>query len=160
LPFGYHRAEVLAAFVSVLILWQVTLGLIYSAIQRMIALQSSTDLHDIELVDGKLMFRIALLCLIVNIILLKILGHSHHGHSHHGHSHHGCSHHGHETLPTTVTALSKAHHHHHDEEDCAVPACDHGTHDEQNMNVRAAYLHAMGDLIQSLGMCLAGAIIW
>ncbi len=38
LPFGYHRAEVLAAFVSVLILWQVTLGLIYSAIQRMIAL--------------------------------------------------------------------------------------------------------------------------
>ncbi|RHY89568.1 hypothetical protein DYB31_016162, partial [Aphanomyces astaci] len=30
----------------------------------------------------------------------------------------------------------------------------------ENLNVRAAYLHALGDFLQSLGVCIAGALIW
>ena len=55
-----------------------------------------------------------------------------HGHSHgggHGHSHGGG--HGHS----------------------------HGGGDEQNINVRAAFIHVLGDLIQSLGVLIAAFII-
>ena len=38
----------------------------------------------------------------------------------------------------------------------------HGEHgeDSQNQNMRGAVLHVMGDLVQSVGVALAGAIIW
>jgi len=31
---------------------------------------------------------------------------------------------------------------------------------EQNINVRAAFIHVIGDLIQSIGVVIAGYIIW
>jgi len=31
---------------------------------------------------------------------------------------------------------------------------------EQNINVRAAFIHAIADLIQSIGVVIAGYIIW
>lgn len=31
---------------------------------------------------------------------------------------------------------------------------------EENINIRAAYLHALGDFVQSIGVMIAGAIIW
>ena len=31
---------------------------------------------------------------------------------------------------------------------------------EQNMNVRAAFIHVIGDLFQSVGVVIAGYIIW
>lgn len=34
------------------------------------------------------------------------------------------------------------------------------SHKEENINVRAAYLHALGDFVQSIGVMIAGAIIW
>jgi len=33
-------------------------------------------------------------------------------------------------------------------------------HEPDNINVRAAYIHAIGDLIQSIGVCIAGGVIW
>ena len=33
-------------------------------------------------------------------------------------------------------------------------------HKEENVNVRVAYLHALGDFVQSIGVMVAGAIIW
>lgn len=32
--------------------------------------------------------------------------------------------------------------------------------DSQNVNVRAAYLHVLGDCIQSIGVMIAGGLIW
>lgn len=38
---------------------------------------------------------------------------------------------------------------------------DHGhTHDHDNMNVRGAVIHVLGDLVQSVGVAIAGALIW
>ena len=31
---------------------------------------------------------------------------------------------------------------------------------EENINVRAAFIHVIGDLIQSIGVVIAGYIIW
>ena len=31
---------------------------------------------------------------------------------------------------------------------------------DENINVRAAYLHALGDFVQSIGVMIAGAIVW
>ena len=35
-----------------------------------------------------------------------------------------------------------------------------GLEDEQNLNVRAAYIHALGDLLQSLAVLVSGGLIW
>mmetsp|Transcript_24053 Transcript_24053/g.38664 ORF Transcript_24053/g.38664 Transcript_24053/m.38664 type:complete len:285 (-) Transcript_24053:137-991(-) len=103
------------------------------------------------------MFGVAVMGLLVNLTLMFVLGHEHshlggddHGHSHgggdHGHSHGGG--HGHSD--------------HHDEE-AGYQNADPGVPKKEkhvNINVSAAYIHAIGDLIQSAGVCIAGALIW
>ncbi len=36
----------------------------------------------------------------------------------------------------------------------------HGGHDEDNINVHAAFIHVVGDLVQSIGVMIAAGIIW
>ncbi|MGQ3099393.1 MAG: cation transporter, partial [Brevundimonas aurantiaca] len=33
-------------------------------------------------------------------------------------------------------------------------------HDHENMNLRGAILHVIGDLLQSVGVAIAGLLIW
>lgn len=74
LSFGFHRAEVIGALASVILVWALTLILVIEAIGRV--------LHPVE-VDGKIMLITATLGLIFNLIMVKIL-HSNPGHSHQG----------------------------------------------------------------------------
>lgn len=37
---------------------------------------------------------------------------------------------------------------------------DHGGHDHGNMNVNQAFLHALSDMLNSIGVCIASVIIW
>ncbi|GJM94481.1 hypothetical protein PR202_ga11126 [Eleusine coracana subsp. coracana] len=116
-------------------------------------------------------------------------GHDHgHGHSHghsHGdsdddHSHHEEQDHGHvhrhehgHTSSITVTT----HHHHHsstgEQHDVEEPLLKHEADCEstqssakvakkprRNINVHSAYLHVLGDSIQSIGVMIGGAVIW
>lgn len=86
--FGYHRAEILGALVSVLIIWLVTGALVVEAVQRTI--------NPVR-VDGKLMFIISVAGIFFNVLVALALGvHGHLGHTHdhgsgqcggHGHSH-------------------------------------------------------------------------
>lgn len=84
--FGYHRAEILGALISVLTIWAVTGALVFEAFQRTI--------NPVR-VDGKLMFIISIAGVVFNILIMLTLGvHAHLGHSHgpdggcsHGHSH-------------------------------------------------------------------------
>jgi zinc transporter 2 len=89
MSYGYHRAEVIGAMGSILLIWALTVWLIYEAVERVM------HPHD---VDGKYMLITACIGLFFNIVMGKILhsggGHHHHGHSH-GHHHHGHSHGGH-----------------------------------------------------------------
>ena len=139
--FGYHRLEILGALLSVQLIWLVSGLLIYEAVSRI--------LRKTDRINGILMFATAAFGFVVNFIMVIWLGH-------HNHGHHACAHldhnHNHE------------HNHDHDHEH------EHGKEEVRastavktkilNINLQGAYLHAMVDMIQSVGVMLAGAIIW
>ncbi|CAG0886985.1 unnamed protein product [Darwinula stevensoni] len=121
MSFGYHRAEILGALVSILMIWAVTGVLVYMAVIRVIR-------QDFE-VDTDVMLIVSATAVAMNVILGLVLhGMCHlpgisHGHSHdhwHGHPHHKSS---------------------------------------RNINVRAALIHVLGDLLQSVGVLIAAFII-
>ncbi|RKP00824.1 hypothetical protein CXG81DRAFT_12769 [Caulochytrium protostelioides] len=117
--YGFHRAEVLGACCSVLLIWVLTGLLAYEAIARLITPPEGLP------VQPRIMIVLALLGVIFNVGMLAILGHGHdHDHSH-GHS--------------------QDHDHDHDPDHVGHPTGGHAT----NINRRAAVLHAMGDLAGS-----------
>lgn len=92
LSFGFSRAEVLGAFVSIFFIWALTAVLCVFAIIR---------LFNPTPVNGPLMVGLGIIGLLVNVILTMVLGHGHsHGHDHdhdHDHSHsHSHSHSNHD----------------------------------------------------------------
>ena len=118
MSFGWHRAEVLGAITSVLMIWVVTGILFYMAVLRVIN-------QDFE-IDATAMLATSGLGVLVNIIMGASL--HQHGHSHggggggHGNGHGG------------------------GEEGHA-----HAEKDTENINVKAAFIHVIGDFLQSLG---------
>ncbi|KAF7800809.1 metal tolerance protein 1-like isoform X1 [Senna tora] len=168
--YGFYRIEILGALVSIQLIWLLTGILVYEAIQRIIT--GSRE------VNGLLMFLVAAFGLVVNIIMALLLGHDHgHGHGGHGHDHG----HGHGHSHGSVVSTHQHHHHHHEKHstddhhhhthedhshhhDASEPLLN-GSKDGQerrqrNINVQGAYLHVLGDLIQSIGVMIGGAIIW
>jgi len=201
LSYGFHRAEVIGAVISVMLIWVLTGILVYEAILRIIDLSKpNSTIHT----DGKTMTIVAVCGLAVNLCLMKILGHSHgghggggHGHSHggaapakrsspragyqalesakdSGHSEEGHDHaehqdHGHAHGGDGGHGGEEDHGHSHEGEDHGHSHEGHGDEkgghgghgdSEENINVRAAYVHALGDLVQSGGVCIAGGLIW
>lgn len=77
--FGYNRAEVIGAMISVITIWILTAILIYEALER---IRNPTE------IDAKTMFITAVIGLACNLSMMNIL-HSGHGHGNcsHGHSH-------------------------------------------------------------------------
>ncbi|XP_049285460.1 zinc transporter 2-like [Anopheles funestus] len=110
LSFGWYRAEVIGALVSVLMIWVVTAILFYLAVLRTIN-------RDFEL-DGEVMLITSGLGILVNVIMGATL-------HNHGHSHAGGGH-----------------------------------HEEENINVRAAFIHVLSDFVQSLGVFIAALVIY
>ncbi|KIZ03076.1 solute carrier family 30 (zinc transporter), member 2 [Monoraphidium neglectum] len=134
--FGYHRAEILGALVSVLIIWLVTGALVFEAVQRTI--------NPVR-VDGKreragrpgqaadelrgpgrgaaigVMFIISLAGIVFNVLVYLALGvHGGHGHSHDHGGGGGCSGHGHGHGHAHADEADEEHAHDHDH--------DHGSH--------------------------------
>ncbi|XVF05438.1 hypothetical protein REPUB_Repub05bG0172300 [Reevesia pubescens] len=141
--FGFHRLEVLGALLSVQLIWLISVLLIYEALDRI--------LHKKEKVNGALMFAIAAFGFIINLAMVLWLGHDHAHHACEDADHHQHHHHHH-------------HHHHHqditeEEETSLVPSSPEKTK-IFNINLQGAYLHVMADLIQSVGVMIAGAVIW
>ncbi|KAI4328987.1 hypothetical protein L6164_021296 [Bauhinia variegata] len=174
--YGFFRIEILGALVSIQLIWLLAGILVYEAIERLI--------NGTREVNGFLMFLVAAFGLVVNIIMALLLGHDHgHGHDGHGHGHsHGFGHgHGHDhgfvkhpkDEQQHHTHEDHMHHHHHNEEhpkdehhyshDDLTEALIDGsrsTEKKRNINVQGAYLHVLGDSIQSIGVMIGGAIIW
>ncbi|XP_056651484.1 proton-coupled zinc antiporter SLC30A2-like isoform X2 [Monodelphis domestica] len=112
--YGWHRAEILGALLSVLSIWVVTGVLVYLAVQRLIS-------GDYE-IEGGAMLITSGCAVAVNIIMGFTLHQSGHGHGHN----HGTS----------------------------------SKEEEQNPSVRAAFIHVVGDLLQSLGVLVAAYILY
>lgn len=185
LSFGFHRAEILGALISVIMIWLLTGILVYEAVQR---------IREPEEVDGKIMFIVACCGLGVNLAMGLILYQSGHQHSHglggggHGHSHggakaeeeddeddeeeeeHGHSHsHGPSTTSTSsssssassaassvASSIQTSY-----QQSTLAPTLDQPTHPKAaNINVSAAFIHVLGDALQSVGVMIAAALIW
>ncbi|XP_038907254.1 metal tolerance protein 1-like isoform X3 [Benincasa hispida] len=112
-------------------------------------------------------------------------GHGEHDHGHGSHEHgdedhrhrHGISvtmhHHRHEEKGGVSDGVEHHHHHYAPKESVTTPLLenygDDGNHPrtvtktqkkQRNINVQGAYLHVLGDSIQSIGVMIGGAIIW
>ncbi|ORZ24121.1 cation efflux protein [Absidia repens] len=132
--YGFHRAEVIAALVSVITIWILTAFLVREAIERVKSPQE---------IDAKLMCVTASIGVVINIILAYVLGGHHHGHGHshddhdHGHGHS----HGNDCDEEHSTGGKKQH------------------KKEDNINLRAAALHVIGDLLASIGILISSIIL-
>ncbi|XP_015505906.1 zinc transporter 8 [Parus major] len=121
LTFGWHRAEILGALMSMIIVWMVTGVLIYLACVRL--------LHPDYDIDATVMLITSVCAVLTNILLSLILHQTGHGHSH------GAGAREHESLPLEKPALS-------------------------NASLRAAFVHTIGDLFQSISVLISALIIF
>ncbi|KAM4796012.1 proton-coupled zinc antiporter SLC30A2 [Rhinophrynus dorsalis] len=117
--FGWHRAEILGALLSVLSIWVVTGVLVYLAVERLIS--GHFEIH------GEAMLITSACAVAVNIIMGVTLHQTGHGHSHGAGSSHSHS---------------------------------HNSREQSNPSVRAAFIHVLGDLLQSVGVLVAAYIIY
>ncbi|XP_066184496.1 probable proton-coupled zinc antiporter SLC30A4 [Sylvia atricapilla] len=131
--FGFHRLEVLSAIISVLLVYILMAFLLYEAVQRTIHM-------DYE-INGDIMLITAAVGVAVNLIMGFLLNQSGHLHSHsHSHPH---SHVPQLSSPSTAQGSSHGH----------------SSHGHSSLAVRAAFVHALGDLVQSIGVLVAAYII-
>ncbi|XP_059206260.1 zinc transporter 4 [Centropristis striata] len=131
--FGLHRLEVVSAVVSVALIYILTAFLLYEAVQRTIHLEFD--------IDGDVMLITAAVGVAVNLIMGFLLNQDGHLHGHsHGHSHsHGHGHsHGSSSQPAGSGQQNRQH---------------------GSLAVRAAFIHALGDLVQSVGVLIAAYIV-
>ncbi|KAH9718840.1 metal tolerance protein A2 [Citrus sinensis] len=161
--YGFFRIEILGALVSIQLIWLLAGILVYEAIVRLI--------HENGQVQGFLMFVVSAIGLAVNIAMAFFLGHDHgHGHNHgHDHSHgHDAKHHQHHHGGDFKHRDEHLHSHETDRTEPLLSTCseEHKPKDgpkqkkQRNINVQGAYLHVLGDSIQSVGVMIGGAIIW
>ncbi|PKA63311.1 Metal tolerance protein A2 [Apostasia shenzhenica] len=138
--YGFFRVEILGALVSIQLIWLLTAIIVYEAIMRLI--------HGTGEVRGALMFAVAGFGLVLNISMAILLGHNHghgghehkHDHDHmenqHGDGHRGNSHgevelnQGHNNVSFTAGGDEQT---------------QKQRKKKQNINVRSAYLHVLGD---------------
>ncbi|XP_072134041.1 probable proton-coupled zinc antiporter SLC30A4 isoform X3 [Mobula birostris] len=116
--------EALAAMLSVFLIYAVTVGLVYEAVQRTIH-------QDFE-IHADVMIIIAAIGVAINLIMGFLLKQSTHSHSH---------------SPSEKAAGA-----------APEKAARHADH-SGNLAVRAAFIHALGDVVQSVGVLVAAYII-
>ncbi|XP_052642772.1 proton-coupled zinc antiporter SLC30A8 [Harpia harpyja] len=121
LTFGWHRAEILGALMSMVIVWMVTGVLTYLASMRL--------LHPDYDIDATVMLITSACAVLANILLSLILHQTGHGHSHEAQARE------HVSAPPEKVALS-------------------------NASLRAAFVHAIGDLFQSISVLISALIIF
>ncbi|CAJ1083195.1 zinc transporter 2-like [Xyrichtys novacula] len=163
LSYGWHRAEILGALLSIFTIWLVTGVLVYLAVERII--------HDDYTIEGTIMLMTSGCAVLANIVMALTLHQSGHGHSHgglsshgHGHSHGGRGSHGHSHSHSKgkgvkmVPNISNCKDDHVDPEHNGV---DHrGRTQQTNASVRAAFVHVVGDLLQSISVLVSAIIIY
>ncbi|XP_061560259.1 zinc transporter 2 [Phycodurus eques] len=131
MTFGWHRSEILGAFLSVMSIWMVTGVLVYLAIERIVR-----DDYEIE---GHVMLLTSAFAVVVNILMAYILHQSTTFHTHGR---------GYRQIEEHARSPQAPHGH-------ALLGGAHGT-----TSVRAAFIHVVGDLLQSVGVMVAAIVIY
>lgn len=148
--FGFHRAEIIGAMLSLILIWVLTIGLIIGAIDRL--------RNPVE-INAKIMLITAIIGVLINITLAFTLEHDSlhcHGHEHihiQGHDH------GHERVHEDMICEEEQHHHNktlNDKPNSGI--IEHMK--KENINVKAAVIHILGDLLSSVGVVIAATVIY
>lgn len=153
MSFGYHRIEVLGAVISVLLIWVVSGILCYIATERIITENYKNVYADEMLLTASLgvLFNIIMGFVLHSNFCCKSDVVKNHGHSH-SHIHNGHS-----------GANSQQMYHRLSQEPTentpAIMECHPLSKPKQNVNIRAAIIHVIGDIIQSTGVLVAALII-
>ncbi|TSL47648.1 Zinc transporter 2 [Bagarius yarrelli] len=129
--FGWHRSEILGALISIMSIWIVTGVLVYLAVERIVR-------NDYE-IEGRVMLLTSGCAVIVNIIMAYIL--------HHSTNFHGNGSGYHKITENGMSPVGHGHSH--------SLLGSHG-----NTSVRAAFIHVLGDLLQSFGVMMAAIVIY
>ncbi|XP_077362848.1 proton-coupled zinc antiporter SLC30A2 [Festucalex cinctus] len=147
LSYGWHRAEILGALLSVFAIWLITGILVYLAVDRLIS--------DDYTIEGTVMLITSGCAVLANIIMALTLHQSGHGHSHGGLPSHGHS-------PKKDDSQISNHAHSTDHRfDVEQNRNEQGVRVQQaNASVRAAFVHVVGDLLQSLSVLVSAMIIF
>ncbi|KAF7262041.1 hypothetical protein EG68_00634 [Paragonimus skrjabini miyazakii] len=161
MSFGWYRAEVVGALTSVLMIWLVTGILVYLAVMRI--------MNGHYEIDGKIMLITSAVGVAVNIIMLITLHDHDHGHSHGAaketspltaHSHGGHSHSDASERHSDNADVEHGHSHEISTPEHAASERSQREARRQNITVRAALIHVIGDLVQSVGVMVAALIIY
>ncbi len=133
MSFGYHRAEVIGALVSVTLIWGLTIWLLYEATLRIV---------NPDKVNGLIMLITAVIGFVFNIVMGVILayqGIDHNLHSHHddehGHSHGGAK----ELKEVEAEHAAEDHGHSHAKDD---PGHSHGKDDHGHSHGKDDHGHS------------------
>lgn len=161
LSFGYARIEILGALASTLIIWVLTLFLLWEAVNR---------LRNPAPIDAPMMLGTALIGVFVNILMAAAL---------HG-GHDGCSHgtvitsshsHAHSTIDRGTSSEEEGVNHERDPSypllgGSAVSFSKRGWFlqwwdrvENMDVNVRSAAIHIIGDIVSSIGVVFASVVI-
>ena len=166
MSFGFHRAEIIGALVSITLIWGLTLWLLYEATLRIITVPQ---------VDGFIMVLVAVIGFAFNLVMGIVLayqgiGHVHlHSHNHnHKHEHNHENEHYHENEHNHENKHNHENEHNHKNEHNHENKHNHeeknennGEHKKnENVNLRAALIHVIGDALQNVGVIIAGVIIF
>lgn len=178
--YGYHRAEVVGAMASVMIIWVMVIWLSWEATERIINIDEAK-------LDGKIMLITSFVSLACNIFNLVALGHfplpcidnsnqenfmdsvmsiykphgGHtcgHDHGPGGHDHDHDHGHGHGHSHSDSHSHSHADHDHGHSHSHSGHGHSH-KEGEININIRAAFVHVVGDMLQSIGVIIAAILI-
>ncbi|PIN25558.1 Zn2+ transporter [Handroanthus impetiginosus] len=181
--YGFFRIEILGALVSIQLIWLLAGILVYEAIARLI-----NDTGEVQGSLMFVVSAFGLLVNIIMALLLGHdhgYGHSYdheHGHAHdHGHDHGHHRYEGHDhgsdddrmhNHGVTVTSNQRPYEHDHTHggdlselllnrsSECESKSKNGHKKKPRNINLQGAYLHVLGDSIQSIGVMIGGAIIW
>ena len=154
--YGWQRAEQLGALVNGVFLLALVFTIVIEAIQRFITPQGmgpiswaleTSNCFATDIVNPKLVLIVGGIGLVFNISGMLIFGHAGHGHSHGGHGHSEVA----EDVPV-------------DEEDEKDGKHGHShahTHSKmQGANIRALFLHVLGDALGNIGVIISALVIW
>ncbi|RNA37265.1 zinc transporter 2-like [Brachionus plicatilis] len=159
--FGYRRIEVLGAFSSIIIIWLLTCALLYIAVMRIVN-------GDYE-IDAKIMTTMASIAVCFNLIMAFILSYTH--------SHKEISSQKRNSIfipPKIIDSKQSLGLNRfsvgkidslnipseNDKSNLGIDNDQINSMVSRNINIRAAFIHIIGDIIQSLGVLIAALVIF
>lgn len=187
--YGFFRIEILGALVSIQMIWLLAGILVYEAIARLIHETGEVQGFLMFAVSAFGLAVNIIMAVLLGHDHGHGHGHGHdHGHGGHDHGHgdHSHDHDDHEHAHSHGVIVTAHHHHHHDHGEHSKHDEHHHDHEgalaepllktctegenkpktevkqkkQRNINIQGAYLHVLGDSIQSIGVMIGGALIW